>query len=68
MIKLIEKTKNKDDKFYSDLIDKYNILLKTAKHIKDNNLKVKMREMSNKTILDVNKISAMPILKNIDKN
>lgn len=63
LIKLIEITKNKDEKFYKDLILKYNTILEMAKYIKTNKMVIKLREMSNGSILDINKLSNMPILK-----
>lgn len=63
LITLIEITKNKDEKFYKDLILKYNILLEMAKYIKINKIVIKLREMSNDCVLDINKLSNMPILK-----
>lgn len=63
LIKLIEITKNKDENFYNDLILKYNTLLEMAKYIKLNELLIELREMSNESVLDINKLSIMPILK-----
>jgi len=63
LIKLIEITKNKDEKFYNDLILKYNTLLEMAKYIKFNKMVIELREMSNDSILNIDKLSNMPILK-----
>ena len=63
LIKLIEITKNKDEKFYDDLILKYNTLLEMAKYIKLNKMPIKLREMSNDSVLNIDKLSNMPILK-----
>ena len=48
---------------YNDLILKYNTLLEMAKYIKINKMVIELREMSNDSILNIDKLSNMPILK-----